>query len=59
MIGIAAGLEATGVLNVIAKYVLGRGSKVWIGQVSGGTAEHLTKASQGLQPASVYGGLFL
>ena len=33
MVGLAAGLEATGVLNVVARIVLGRGSTVWIGQV--------------------------
>lgn len=36
MIGLAAGLEATGVLQVLAKYVLGKSSKVWLGQVRTG-----------------------
>jgi hypothetical protein len=35
MVGLAAGLEATGVLNVVARIVLGRGSSVWLGQVGG------------------------
>jgi hypothetical protein len=39
MIGLAAGLEATGVLNVVARFVLGRGSSIWLGQVGGLVAD--------------------